>query len=62
MFRPSRERPDGDDPFVAWKIRIFALGAALALAGIALANSWVVWGGIAVLGGGAALRFLRRGD
>ena len=56
MFRPSRKPPGGNDPFVVWKVRIFALDAALALAGIAFGNSWVVWGGVAVLGVGLALR------
>lgn len=58
MFRPSRKHPGGNDPLVVWKVRIFALGAALALAGIAFGNSWVVWGGVAVLGVGLALRFI----
>ena len=58
MFRPSRARSSGNDRHLAWKIRLFALGAALALAGIAIGNSWVVWGGVSVLAGGALLRFL----
>ena len=58
MFRPSRTRSGDDDPFVVWKVRIFALGAALALGGIAFGNTWVVWGGVAVLGTGLALRFI----
>ena len=58
MFRPSRTRSGGDDSFVVWKVRIFALGAALALGGIAFGNTWVVWGGVAVLGIGLALRFI----
>lgn len=62
MFRPSRERSDREDPLVVWKVRIFALGAALALAGIALDNPWTVWAGIAVLGVGLALRFTARRD
>ena len=58
MFRPSRTHSGKDDSLVVWKVRLFALGAALALGGIAFANSWVVWGGIAVLGVGVALRFM----
>ena len=58
MFRPSRTRSGGDDSFVVWKVRLFALGAALALGGIAFGNSWVVWAGVAVLGFGMVLRFM----
>ena len=58
MFRPSRTRSGGDDSFVVWKVRLFALGAALALGGIAFGNSWVVWPGVAVLGFGMVLRFM----
>ena len=45
------------DRFVVWKVRFFLVGAALALAGMALAMSWVVWAGVAVLGVGLVLRF-----
>lgn len=58
MFRPSRTRSGGEDSFLVWKVRLFALGAAVALAGIAFSNSWVVWAGIAVLGAAAVLRLL----
>ena len=58
MFRPSRTRSGGDDSLVVWKVRLFALGAALALGGIAFGNTWVAWGGVAVLGIGLALRFI----
>ena len=58
MFRPSRRRSDGEDALLFWRVRLFALAAALALAGIAFDSSWVVWVGIAVLGVGAVVRFL----
>lgn len=58
MFRPSRKRTGADDPLVAWKLRIFALGAALALAGIGFDTAWIVWVGIGVLGAGLLLRLL----
>lgn len=59
MFRPSRDRSRADDPFVVWKVRIFALGAACALAGIGFEISWVVWVGVGVLACGLLLRFVR---
>lgn len=58
MFRPSRTRSGENDAFVVWKVRLFGLGAALALPGIAFGNAWVVWAGIGVLVVGAVLRFL----
>ncbi|MDE2763155.1 MAG: hypothetical protein OXQ94_15735 [Gemmatimonadota bacterium] len=60
MFRPSRERR-GEDRFLAWKVRIFVAGAALALAGIGMSLSWLVWVGIGVLVVGLLLRFLPDG-
>lgn len=58
MLRPSRERREGEDTFVVLKIRLFALGAALALVGMGLALRWLVWVGIGALTAGLALRFL----
>ncbi len=58
MFRPSRERRGGEDAFVVWRVRLFALGAVLALAGMGLALRWLVWAGIGALAAGLALRFL----
>lgn len=60
MFRPTRERREGDDSLVVWKIRLFALGAALALAGMALTLPWLVWAGIGALVVGLLLRFIPR--
>jgi len=60
MFRPSRERR-GEDRFLAWKVRIFVAGAALAFAGIGMSLSWLVWVGIGVLVVGLLLRFLPDG-
>lgn len=62
MFRPSRTRRDGADAFLVWKVRLFAVGAAIALAGMALTWRWLVWVGIGTLAAGMALRFLPRSD
>ncbi len=58
MFRPSRDRTGSADALLVWKVRLFVLGAVLALAGIAFDTSWLVWTGIAVLGVGMVLRFV----
>ena len=47
-----------DDPFLTWKVRIFAIGATLGLAGIFLEQNLLVWGAIGVLVLGFGLRFL----
>ncbi len=54
----GREDPGSGDRFVAWKVRLFALGAALALVGMALSFRWMVWAALVVLGAGLALRFV----
>ena len=61
MFRPSRKRGSGEDRFLAWKVRLFVVGAALALAGIGMSLSWIVWAGVGVLLAGLVLRFLPDG-
>jgi hypothetical protein len=44
--------------FLEWKVRIFATGAVLGLAGIFLDEEWLRIGAIVVLAAGALLRFL----
>ena len=58
MFRPSRNRRNGEDRFLVWKVRLFVFGAAVALAGMGFALPWLVWVGIGVLVMGLVLRFL----
>ncbi len=55
-----RRGHDGDDPYLVWKVRILAAGAALGVVGIALDRRVVVWAAIAVLGVGFVLAFLGR--
>ena len=62
MFRASRSRRAENEAYVAWKVRLFALGAALAIAGMALTVRWLVWAGIAALAAGMALRLLPTRD
>lgn len=56
MFRLSRSRRAG--PHLEWKVRFFAVGAVLGLAGIYLDEPWLTVGAIVVLVVGALLRFL----
>lgn len=62
MFRPSRKRREGEDRFLAWKIGLFAIGAAAAFAGMARSLSWLVWAGVGVLLIAMILRFLPERD
>lgn len=56
IFRPSRDQRAG--PLLEWKVRLFVVGAGLGLAGIFLDSRWLTGAAIAVLAGGALLRFL----
>jgi len=59
VLRLDRSRRAGR--FLAWKVRIFSAGAALALAGIYLDDRWLTGGAIVILLGGVLLRFLPGG-
>jgi len=43
-----------------WRVHLFGVGALLALVGISLQLSWLIYTAIAVLVAGVALRFLER--
>jgi len=47
--------------YLEWKVRIFTLGAVLAVVGMATSQSWMTWLAIVVLGAGLVLRFLPGG-
>lgn len=59
VLRLDRRRRAG--PLLEWKVRLFAAGAVLGLAGIFLEERWLTGAAIAVLAGGALLRFLPGG-
>jgi hypothetical protein len=61
IFRPSRETR-GPDPFLNLKVVLFALGAALGIAGIISGRELLVGIGVLVLVVGVLLRFLQRGE
>lgn len=48
--------------YLEWKVRIFTLGAVLAVVGMATSQSWMTWLAIVVLGAGLVLRFLPDGE
>lgn len=62
VFRPSRKNTGEDDRFLAWKIRLFVVGAGMAFAGMALEETWPVWAGTAALLAALALRFWPRSE
>ena len=45
-----------------WRIRLFAIGAGLAIGGIAFDSSWLIYAAILVLVAGMALRFAPETD
>ena len=57
MIFSSRRKREGD-PHILWKVRLFFLGAALALLGIGFESSLLIGLAIGALFLGAALRFL----
>ena len=62
MFRLDRE-PRGEDPLLLVKMTLFVVAAAIAVVGMALQQSWVIFGAIVLLGVAFLLRFRRpRGD
>lgn len=56
IFRPDR-RQRGEDRYLPHKTLIFAVGAALGIAGIAFESGWLVYAAIVVLALGVFLRF-----
>lgn len=60
VFRPDRTPRESDDPRLLWKVRLFVVGGGLGIAGMVTEWSPLLWGGIAVLAAGVALRFGRR--
>jgi len=57
LFRPDRERRD-PDRFLKLKMMIFAVGAAVALAGLAYDRRPLIVLAIAILAVGVLLRFI----
>ena len=51
----------GEDPYLDWKVRLFLVGAVVALVGMARDATWMVLGGMLILLAGASLRFFPGG-
>jgi hypothetical protein len=47
--------------YLEWKVRLFTLGAVLAVVGMAVDQVWMTWAAIVVLIAGMVLRFLPGG-
>ncbi len=47
--------------YLEWKVRLFTLGAVLAVVGMATGQTWMTWAAIGVLVTGMVLRFLPGG-
>ncbi|HEX7091489.1 MAG TPA: hypothetical protein VF192_15220 [Longimicrobiales bacterium] len=64
LFRPDRTRREQPDRLLKLKMMIFALGAAVALAGIASERRELLLAAIIILAVGVLLRFIpsRGGD
>ncbi len=56
MFRLDRSQEAGD--YLVWKVRIFTVGAVLAMVGMYREESWMTGAAILVLLLGFVLRFL----
>ncbi|MEQ9400523.1 MAG: hypothetical protein RJQ04_15275 [Longimicrobiales bacterium] len=60
MFRPDRSQRAG--PYLEWKVRLFTVGAILALGGMYLDEGWVLAVATVVLILGMLVRFLPHPD
>jgi hypothetical protein len=61
MVFMERNRRAKEYPWLPWKVRLFAIGAGLAIGGIILDWPWLIPAAIVVLVAGFALRFLPGG-
>lgn len=60
LFRPSRKRREGPDPFLLPKMMLFMAGAIFGVIGMATERNWVIWLAFITLGLGLLLRLLGR--
>ncbi len=57
----DRSRKADRYPWLEWKVRLFAVGAGLAVAGMAMDTRWLVAVAIVILFAGFLIRFLPGG-
>lgn len=60
MFPLNREKR-GTSAHLLWRVRLFWVGAGLAVMGMYLGRSWLVWAAIVALLAGIFLRFVPSG-
>jgi hypothetical protein len=60
LFRPSRERRDGEDPYLLQKMMLFVAGAIFGIIGMVTERTWVISIALLTLGFGMLLRILGR--
>lgn len=61
LIFPDRTRKADHYPLLPWKVRLFVVGAGLAVGGIALELDWMIWAAMGFLVAGFLLRFLPGG-
>ena len=62
LFRPSRQRDDDGRDTLDHRMTIFAIGAIVALAGIASGTAWIIYIAVGILAVGLLLRLARKRD
>jgi hypothetical protein len=60
MIRPDRSS-EREIKHLEWRVRIFSIGAVIAVFGLYYDNVWVIWAALAVLLTGFLVRFLPTG-
>lgn len=60
LFRPSRQRDDDGLRTLNHRMTIFAIGAIVALAGIASGTSWIIYIAVGILAVGLLLRLAQK--
>lgn len=59
-FRPSREAPTGEDPYLLPKMMLFVAGAIFGVIGMVTERDWILGIALLCLGFGMLLRMLAR--
>lgn len=62
IFRPSRRPAEGEIHTVNHRMTIFAIGAVVAVAGMASGTSWIIYIAVGILAVGVILRVAQRRD
>lgn len=60
LFRPSRQRDDDGRHTLNQRMTIFAIGAIVALAGIASGTAWIIYIAVGILAVGLLMRLAQK--